>query len=198
MLACLTCGSRSISRQGDGLDIIQPGEVNVIIIAGMGSVKINEILSRAGAVLQQADRLVLQPSVRAGQVRRWLRQWLGRDDEDLVIDDERFRSSLPSAWVQKRNDCRMQPGHRGDLLLEIGHRLLEKKHPLLAAYLDKQIRDMESVLIALRRALTPAARQRKARWAGKITFYKAIINELNLCSEPRDRWLEVCRFRAPT
>ena len=35
-------------RQGDGLDIIQPGEVNVIIIAGMGGVKINEILGRAG------------------------------------------------------------------------------------------------------------------------------------------------------
>ena len=90
-------------RQGDGLDIIQPGEVNVIIIAGMGGVKINEILGMAGEVLQQIDRLVLQPSVGAGQVRRWL---LGNGwdlvDEDLVIDD--------AALLRDRR-CRA-PGYR--------------------------------------------------------------------------------------
>jgi tRNA (adenine22-N1)-methyltransferase len=203
-------------RQGDGLEIIQPGEVNVIIIAGMGGVKINEILSRAGAVLQQADRLVLQPSAGAGQVRRWL---LGNGwdlvDEDLVIDDERFyeiivaerpgteEKRLREAGPDTYGDIHrghspegcvpIPPGgvhphsandDSGDLLLEIGPRLLEKKHHLLAAYLDKQIRDMESVLIALRRAQTPAARQRKQEWIRKIDFYKTIIDELNLRSDP--------------
>ena len=191
-------------RQGDGLEIIQPGEVNVIIIAGMGGVKINEIMSRAGAVLQQADRLVLQPSAGAGLVRRWL---LGNGwdlvDEDLVIDDERFYEIIvaeqpgteekrlqeagpdTSGDIPSKGTC-PQPANddRGDLLLEIGPRLLEKKHHLLAAYLDKQIRDMESVLIALRRAQTPAARQRKQEWIGKIEFYKTIIDELSLRSEP--------------
>jgi tRNA (adenine22-N1)-methyltransferase len=82
---------------------------------------------------------------------------------------------------------------RGDLLLEIGPRLLEKKHHLLAAYLDKQIRDMESALIALRRAQTPAARQRRQEWAGKVAFYKAIIDELNLGSDPGADPFEVWR-----
>jgi tRNA (adenine22-N1)-methyltransferase len=183
-------------RQGDGLDIIQPGEVNVIIIAGMGGVKINEILGRAGEVLQQIDRLVLQPSVGAGQVRRWL---LGNGwdlvDEDLVIDDEHFYEIVVAerpGTAEKRLQV-ARSDDRGDLLLEIGPRLLEKKHHLLAAYLDKQIRDMESALIALRRAQTPAARQRRQEWAGKVAFYKAIIDELNLGSDPGADPFEVWR-----
>jgi tRNA (adenine22-N1)-methyltransferase len=183
-------------RQGDGLDIIQPGEVNVIIIAGMGGVKINEILGRAGEVLQKTDRLVLQPSVAAGQVRRWL---LGNGwalvDEDLVIDDERFYEIVVAERLgtEKKRLQDAEPDDRRDRLLEIGPRLLEKRHPLLAAYLDKQIRDMESALIALRRAQTPAAGQRRQEWTGKIDFYKEIIDELGLCSDPGADPFEVWR-----
>jgi tRNA (adenine22-N1)-methyltransferase len=199
-------------RQGDGLDVIQPGEVNVIIIAGMGGVKVNEILGRAGEVLQQTDRLILQPSVGAVQVRRWLFE-NGWDlvDEDLVIDDERFYEIIVAERLdpeKKRlrdtgsDACGDNPqgagslccnDNRNDLLLEIGPRLLDKKHHLLAAYMNKQILDMESVLIALRRAQTPAARQRRQEWIGKIAFYRAIIDELCLSSDLGAEHFEVWR-----
>ncbi len=172
-------------RQGDGLEVIRPGEVNVIIIAGMGGVKIDEILSSAGPVLQQVERLILQPFSGVGLVRRWL---LGNGwsltDEDLMIDDDRFYEIIVADCLKtkRRQGLKASPDtdndDRGDFLLEIGPKLLEKKHSLLADYLDKQIRDMESVLLALKRARTPEARQRKDEWAKKIAFYKTIINDL--------------------
>jgi tRNA (adenine22-N1)-methyltransferase len=183
-------------RQGDGLEIIQPGEVKVIIIAGMGGVKINEILGRAGEVLQQTDRLVLQPSAGAGQVRRWL---LGNGwvlvDEDLVIDDERFYEIVVAerSGAEGKRPQEAGPDDDGDPLLEVGPKLLEKKHPLLAAYLAKQIEDMESVLIALRRAQTPAARQRRQEWAGRIAFFKSIVAELNMRSDCGAESFEIWR-----
>lgn len=168
-------------RQGNGLEIIRTGEVNVIIIGGMGGVKINEILSSTGTVLQSAERLILQPLAGAALVHRWL---LGNGwslaDEDLVIDDDRFYEIIVAEPLRTEGEWQRKEelDDDGDLLLEIGPRLLEKKHQLLAAYLDKQIRDMESVLIALKRAQTPGARQRKEEWTRKIIFYQTVIKEL--------------------
>jgi len=195
-------------RQGDGLSIIRPGEVSTIIIAGMGGVKINGMLNRAADVLRQTACLILQPLSGVAQVRRWLSGNGWRlVDEDLLIDNGRFyeiivaepmdaaEERLPDASLAIALDIPpgtflegLCPGasqracHTSDdeceLWLEIGPRLLVKKHPLLVVFLSKQIRDMESVLKALKRAQTPAAMQRKEEWARKIDFFKAIVNKL--------------------
>ena len=137
-------------------------------------------------MLQQAERLILQPFSGAALVRRWL---LGNGwsltDEDLMIDDDRFYEIIVADRLKtkRRGQQKEDDSDRGDLLLEIGPKLLEKKHSLLADYLDKQIRDMENVLIALKRAQTPEARQRKEEWANKIAFYQTVINELKTTQE---------------
>lgn len=169
-------------RQGDGLEVVQPGEIDVIIIAGMGGSKIVEILGRAQDVLLLTGRLILQPLGGVAQVRRWLlgNGWI-LADEDLVLDDDHYYEIIVSEH-QAATDLD-QPGHLpghydeddADLLLEIGPGLVKKEHPLLVVYLDKQIQDMESVLLALRRAQTPAARERRQAWARRISYYKKII-----------------------
>jgi Predicted SAM-dependent methyltransferase len=59
-------------RLGDGLDVIRPGEVNCIVIAGMGGELIAEILERGYKKLDSQTTLVLQPNIREPLVRDWL------------------------------------------------------------------------------------------------------------------------------
>lgn len=48
-------------RMGDGLDTIVPGEVNAVVLAGMGGMLMIDILERGEEVVTRCDQLVLQP-----------------------------------------------------------------------------------------------------------------------------------------
>ncbi len=59
-------------RQGDGLLVLSPGEVETVCICGMGGELILSILEQAPCVLAALERLVLQPMSDTPLLRRWL------------------------------------------------------------------------------------------------------------------------------
>ncbi|MCL5934883.1 MAG: class I SAM-dependent methyltransferase, partial [Firmicutes bacterium] len=116
-------------RKGDGLDIIRPGEVEVIVIAGMGGGAIQGILERSRGVLAGVSRLVLQPMADAGTLRVWLAHNGWRlVDEELVKEDEKFYVIIAAEPGQE--PC------RDGFMLEIGPVLAGKCSAVLIEYLE--------------------------------------------------------------
>lgn len=61
-------------RQGNGLEVLQKGEVETVVIMGLGGDLIAAMLKWDWALTASFARLVLQPMTRAGVVRRLLAQ----------------------------------------------------------------------------------------------------------------------------
>lgn len=85
--------SRTELRHGDGLAPLHPGEVDAIVIAGMGARSIIAILERHPDRVGSTTTLVLQPLTEIPRLRAWLVA------HDLAIVDERITHERARARV---------------------------------------------------------------------------------------------------
>ena len=135
-------------RMGDGLDTIVPGEVNAVVLAGMGGMLMIDILERGEEVVTRCDQLVLQPQSDIEKVRRYLvEKGYHLADEQMLIDAGKYYNLLDvrvHEMVQKDEyDCSKLAD---DWCYMYGGRLLRKKDPVLRSWLVKR-RDTTAGLI---------------------------------------------------
>lgn len=76
-------------RQGDGLKVLQVGEVDTICISGMGGTLIAEILAAEPEIFNSVEQLILQPMNAAEELKNFLlkNNWLIAD-EDLAEENK--------------------------------------------------------------------------------------------------------------
>ncbi|GAB6138311.1 tRNA (adenine(22)-N(1))-methyltransferase [Halanaerobaculum tunisiense] len=135
-------------RLGYGLSVLDKYEVNTAVIAGMGGQTIRQILAEDYDLAHSLKRIILQPMVGAGALRKWLvENKFEIINEALVADDDRFYQIIvvtPGAMELK-----------DDFLLEIGPKLLETEDPLLDNYLT----DLEEKWQTIKSDITTEAPQ---------------------------------------
>ena len=79
------------TRLSDGVEALEPGEVDGIICAGMGGRLIIHILTQKKEVISSMTQLVLQPQSEIDEVRSVLREsGFVIDKEDMIFEDGKY------------------------------------------------------------------------------------------------------------
>ena len=63
---------RIIIRRSDGIKELEPGEVDSVILAGMGGILMTEILSVRKDIVSTLKEMILQPQSEISKVRRFV------------------------------------------------------------------------------------------------------------------------------
>lgn len=77
-------------RVGDGINVIQKGEVDTLIIAGLGGVTIVDILSNDIDKLQSFKKLILQPRNNSGPLRSFLYRYGFDITDNKLVKEGKF------------------------------------------------------------------------------------------------------------
>ncbi len=113
------------TRKSDGLEALRPGEVDTIVIAGMGGLLICRILEQGREVAATVPEWVLEPQSDTDKVRAYLlEQGYHICDEDMVLEDGKYYPVL-----QVRAGREQTPYEPVELIY--GRHLLRKRHPVL-------------------------------------------------------------------
>lgn len=123
------------TRLSDGAAALKPHEADSILIAGMGGGLVIHILKDGQEVCKAAQELILQPQSELEAVRIFLQnEGYGILAEEMVFEDGKFYPMMKVRFhgISKKAD---EPQKLANLY---GGLLLQKRHPVLKNYLEKE------------------------------------------------------------
>jgi tRNA (adenine22-N1)-methyltransferase len=160
-------------RLGNGLEVISPGEVDCITIAGMGGALIASILEAGKAKLTNQPRLVLQPNVSARSIRTWLmdNEWDLIGEEILEEDDKVYEILV----AEKGNPRRHYSGELEKELL-LGPFLMKECNDAFLKKWNQELHQWKNILNNMEKAeKTDALEERKRELIQKIKMVEEVL-----------------------
>lgn len=95
---------KTYTRAGDGLKVLEPGEVDAVVIAGMGGKLMTNILGSDPQHARSFGKLVLQPRSGQGHIRKWLYEnGFSITCEDLVREGK-YICEIITAVIRERSN----------------------------------------------------------------------------------------------
>ncbi|AOZ91711.1 tRNA (adenine(22)-N(1))-methyltransferase [Paenibacillus crassostreae] len=179
-------------RLGDGLNVIEPGEVDVITIAGMGGGLISSILEQGISKLQGVKMLVLQPNVGEDLVRRWLldNRWI-LISEHIMEEDRKVyeiltavpknngETLLSNDDVYKEyflNNSKGSVKVDQDMMIRLGPWLLKGNNPIFIAKWMSELDKLDRVLKSLATSSLPSAEVKSEVITQEIRQIKEVLS----------------------
>lgn len=153
------------TRLSDGVKKLQVGEVDSILIAGMGGELVIRIISEGMQVCRSVNELILQPQSELKKVRQFLRENNFQIvDEDMVIEEGKYYPMIKVVPAEEIVLWNILPEEVIPACDMYGPILLKNGNPSLRKYLVKQHKQLTKILKELEkqpesRAITKRKRE---------------------------------------
>lgn len=145
-------------RLGNGLEVLSDGEVDTVVIAGMGGILMTQIMAADMAKTMSIKKYVLQPRISAGKLRQWLIANGFSITGDRLVREGRFICNIITAITQAdRNLTKLQENisffsslAEDDIRLEMPLWLAEE--PLGREFIQRRVNSEKDILEQLKQS----------------------------------------------
>jgi tRNA (adenine22-N1)-methyltransferase len=154
-------------RQGSGFEVLKPKEADTIVIAGMGGMLITEIIEQRKDIAKAAKVLVMQPMLDSGKLRRYLMEnGFEIFEEELAKEDSKIYEII---WAQYTGKTQAVTN-----LMDIGAKIIEKKHPLALGLIDKKVSELNNILEKIGNAESEISQKRMQDCKELLSYYNEV------------------------
>lgn len=168
-IICEGLSDKIETRLGNGLSVVQPGECNVIVMAGMGGHLISAMILEYPEIVKNTDCLVLQPMTNVDMVRRILEsQGFCITAEVLALEESRIYQIISASCGK------MKIKH--PIEYRIGYEPCRKNTPLFRRFVEREIETERKILRHVTAVNTPNARLQAEKSADTIQIMKEVLN----------------------
>ena len=158
-------------RISDGLQELEPDEVNTILIAGMGGMLVSHILQAKPDVVAGVDTLVLQAQSDWRTLRETI--WkLGFLIETECVCEEAGKYYLAIRAVRGKEDVPYTEEE-----CTYGRLLPKQKNELYRQYLSQEFQKREKVIVSLRKHETEEAEKRRVELLSEQNAIRWILKQ---------------------
>ena len=169
-------------RLSDGFDALEAGESDEVIIAGMGGNLIIDILKRGLHKMSAGYELVLSPQSDVPLVRSFLREnGFVIKDEEMLVEDGKYYNIIKAELSEMGVNTETENKDKDKQLIlndTYGEKLIEKKHPVLKDYLEKQMEKYQGIFCRLSKSPGEGAVKRLSEISSELSDMEAVMKQL--------------------
>lgn len=161
------------TRLSDGLEALEPQEADCVVIAGMGGPLTVRILTQGEGKLGVHTELILQPQSEIEEVRSWTEEhgWeIVR--EEMIREDGKY---YPMMRAIRKIDGAEDEKHLSQVEKKYGRLLLQRRDPVLEAFLRHELILGKRILSALEGQCAEAAAKRRDEVTEEIQMIETAL-----------------------
>ena len=158
-------GEKIETRLSNGLEKLREGEVDTVIIAGMGGDLVAKILQEGAFILPSIEELVVQPQSEIYKVRQKLHDLNWKIvEEKMLLEEGKYYTVIKAIGGKEQYEKEWEYLY--------GKQLLEGQDPILEQWLLKEKKTSEELLNRLENVDSPSGLERKKELLHKVENLK--------------------------
>lgn len=162
-------------RLGNGIEVLKPAEVDVLVIAGMGGILMTEILGNDIRKARSYKKIILQPRTHVGLLRHWLYNNGFSIINEQLVREGKFICEILTVIPR---EVAVTKDLGGDSIeYEFPLKLVDFKGPLTEEYLRGKLYMEKNILASMEKGKNPAFEElRKQRY--RIEYLERLVERL--------------------
>lgn len=165
------------TRLSDGLEKLEAGEADTVVIAGMGGELEIHILEEGRHIWDSAEQWVLSPQSDLDHVRRYLLEnGFSINREAMVKEDGKFYTIMDAAGPVRRSESEVS-GWKESFYV-YGKYLIETANPVLAEFLEQEKKTVSDILKTLAVRDTDSSKKRAEELQKKLRLIEEAQHEM--------------------